>query len=52
MKNMRLLGRDKKVVFKEQYDEEQYAIDWTLENLEILFFVGFFRSYKDIFLSI
>ena len=27
--------------FKEQYHEEQYAIDWTLENLVILFFVKF-----------
>ena len=31
-------------MFNEQYHEEQYAIDWTLENLVILFFVNFFQS--------
>ena len=52
IKSMRWLNRDKQIVFNEQYDEEQYATDWTLENLEILFFVAFFQSYRDMFLSI
>ena len=52
IKSMRWLDRDKQIVFNEQYDEEQYATDWTLENLEILFFVAFFQSYRDMFLSI
>ena len=52
IKSMRWLDRDKQIVFNEQYDEEQYATDWTLENLEILFFAAFFQSYRDMFLSI
>ena len=48
IKSMRWLDRDKQIVF----NEEQYATDWTLENLEILFFVAFFQSYRDMFLSI
>ena len=39
-------------MFNEQYDEEQYAMHWALENQVILFSVSFFQSYRDFFLRI